>query len=345
MHSDADIAATLSAAFVAGAFEIDGLVARGSTLFGRRWRWLRPLARRVCKAFGGGPRPRQIAVARFLLADRVLLRACEKYDLELKQLVAAPATMSPVTAAASWNVPAIRTAGELADWLGTTLGELDWFADRRSWEAKRNAGRLRHYHYRVLAKRFGSIRLIEAPKPRLKEIQRHILDGILERIPLHDAAHGFRLGRSIRTFAAPHVGRRVVLRIDLADFFPTIRVARIQALFRTIGYPDGVAQLLAGLYSNEPALEREQSGLRSTEGYADELPSTWREQSESRRPCGLPRTSARQSFLCRDDQSGAGPAAARIVRADRVVACCSIRSTAKSYEFLPRFVAAAAGAG
>ena len=255
MRSDADIAATLSAAFVAGTFEIDGLVDRGSTLFGRRWRWLRPLAGRLCKAFGGGPRPRQVAVARFLQADRGFSRARETYDLELKQLVAAPATMSPVVAAATWNVPAIRTARELAAWLGIALGELDWFADRRSWEAKRNAGRLRHYHYRPLAKRFGQIRLIEAPKPRLKEIQRRILDGILDRVPLHEAAHGFRLGRSIRSFAAPHVGRRVVLRVDLADFFPSIRVAQIQALFRTIGYPDGVAQLLAGLCSNSTPVE------------------------------------------------------------------------------------------
>jgi retron-type reverse transcriptase len=40
------------------------------------------------------------------------------------------------------------------------------------------------------------------------------------------------------------------LKIDLHDFFPSIRLARIQALFRTIGYPEEVADLLAGLCTN-----------------------------------------------------------------------------------------------
>jgi hypothetical protein len=138
----------------------------------------------------------------------------------------------------------------LANWLGIDVGEIDWFADTRSFEYKRNRGRLRHYHYRPLMKRFGQVRLIESPKPRLKQMQRRILTGILDHIPPHSAAHGFRRGRSIATFAAPHVDKRIVLRIDLQDFFPSIRLARVQALFRTIGYPENVANLLAGLCTN-----------------------------------------------------------------------------------------------
>jgi RNA-directed DNA polymerase len=109
---------------------------------------------------------------------------------------------------------------------------------------------LRHYHYRVLAKLSGSIRLIEAPKPRLKELQRQILSQILEKIPPHSAAHGFRKGRSIKTFIAPHVGQRVILRMDLKDFFPSISGPRIQAFFRTVGYPEPVADLLGGICTN-----------------------------------------------------------------------------------------------
>jgi len=102
----------------------------------------------------------------------------------------------------------------------------------------------------VLAKEGGSIRLIEAPKTRLKDMQRKILAGILELIPLHDAAHGFRKGRSIKTFAAPHVGWRIVLRMDLQDFFPSLRGGRVQAFFRTAGYPEPVADLLGGICTN-----------------------------------------------------------------------------------------------
>jgi hypothetical protein len=102
----------------------------------------------------------------------------------------------------------------------------------------------------VLSKRGGNIRLIEAPKARLKKLQRQILTEILERIPPHPCVHGFLKGRSIRTFAAPHVGRRVVLRMDLSDFFPTFAAARIQTLFRTMGYPEPVADLLGGICTN-----------------------------------------------------------------------------------------------
>jgi hypothetical protein len=111
-------------------------------------------------------------------------------------------------------------------------------------------GKLGHYHYRVLAKTSGGVRLIEAPKGRLKEMQRRILSGILEQVPAHEAVHGFVKGRSIKTFAAPHVGRRVVLRMDLRDFFPTFRAARVAAFFRTMGYPEMVAARLAGICTN-----------------------------------------------------------------------------------------------
>jgi RNA-directed DNA polymerase len=89
----------------------------------------------------------------------------------------------------------------------------------------------------VLAKATGSIRLIETPKPRLKDLQRRILSAILDRIPSHPAVHGFVKGRSIQSFAAPHAGQRVVLRMDLENFFPTFPGARVQSFFRTDRLP------------------------------------------------------------------------------------------------------------
>jgi hypothetical protein len=158
--------------------------------------------------------------------------------------------MRPTTQAAAWVLPPIRSVSELAAWFGVSLRALAWFADMRSWEAKRSWGALRHYHYRIESKRFGQIRLIEAPKSRLKIIQRRILAELLEPIPLHESTHGFRRGRSIKSFTAPHVGQTAVLKIDLQDFFPSIAAARVQALFRTVGYPEPVADALAGLCSN-----------------------------------------------------------------------------------------------
>jgi hypothetical protein len=39
----------------------------------------------------------------------------------------------------------------------------------------------------------------------------------------------------------------MLLRVDLADFFPRITGARVQAVFRTLGYPEAVADLLGGI--------------------------------------------------------------------------------------------------
>ncbi|HEY2841797.1 MAG TPA: reverse transcriptase family protein [Pirellulales bacterium] len=255
MHSKATIARAFASAFLAGEFEVDAIVDRGVQLLGQKWTWLRPLASRLCVAFEAGPRPRRITVVKFLLEDVGFQRAYQKYELRLPGRLATRGTMNPIVGAASWNVPPIQTAGKLAEWLGITVGELEWFADCKQLEYKRNQGRLRHYHYRTLAKRFGQVRLIEAPKPRLKEIQRRVLTGVIERIPVHAAAHGFRRGRSIKTFATPHVGQAVVARLDLQDFFPSISAARIQALFRTVGYPDAVATQLTGICTNAAPLD------------------------------------------------------------------------------------------
>src|SRR4029079_4105347 len=69
-------------------------------------------------------------------------------------------------------------------------------------------------------------------------------------VPVHAAAHGFRQGKSCRTYVEPHIGREVVLRVDLKDFFPSIPARRVHALFSTLGYPEAVARMLTGLCTN-----------------------------------------------------------------------------------------------
>jgi hypothetical protein len=147
----------------------------------------------------------------------------------------------------SWSVPPLTTPAALAEFLGLEPGELGWFADAQGRNLRQGEGPLGNYRHAWRPKASGSARLIESPKPRLKDIQRRLLDEVLAPIPPHDAAHGFRAGRSVRTFAGPHAGRRVVLKMDLRDFFPSVTSARVVAVFLTAGYPEPVARLLAGL--------------------------------------------------------------------------------------------------
>jgi len=246
---------TIARSLMAGEANADAVEARLAAAMGwadtaKTRRRLRPLARRYAAWVQGRLRPRLAEIAAFLRQDRglqALLRAHPE-QWKSKTLLTEPAVMQPAAVAAGWGVPAICSVGELAAWLHLNAGELEWFADLKGLTARRwSSTELGHYHYRVLAKASGGVRLIEAPKERLKEIQRQIRMRILDAVPAHEAAHGFVRGRSIKTFVAPHVGRRVVLRMDLREFFPSFAGARIQALFRLMGYPEPVADRLGGL--------------------------------------------------------------------------------------------------
>ena len=107
--------------------------------------------------------------------------------------------------------------------------------------------RARHYRYAWIPKPRGGYRLLEAPKPRLRAVQRDLLDGILGRIPPHDAAFGVRAGRSVVDFAARHAGRETVIRLDLTAFFTSVFAPRVAGILRTAGYPDRVSRTIAAL--------------------------------------------------------------------------------------------------
>jgi hypothetical protein len=212
----------LARCFLAEEPGVEGILARATSMLGKRHRWLKPLALRYVETFGGQTRPRRNDVIRFL--------ADERWKFSVQRWITADAKMQPVLAAEAWGVPPLETVEALTEWLHLDPGQPEWFADLRGIGT-------RHYYYRLLTKADGGARLIEAPKSGLKHLQRRILSQILERILPHPAVHGFIKRRSIKTFAAPHTAQRVVLRMDLKDFFPSFRAARIQAFFRPSAIP------------------------------------------------------------------------------------------------------------
>ncbi len=241
----------LATAFRAGAWSVEALVESGARALARRERWLRPLVGRLLLTFPERPAAADALLA-FLGEDRKYLVHARNFLSRPKRILAGAApAMSPAAGApSSWAVPPLRTTTALADWLGLPVCQLDWFADCQGREADAPAGPLRHYTYHWLPGKHGKRRLLERPKARLKAIQRKLLRELLDLVPPHEAAHGYRRGRSVLTYAAPHAGQRIVLRFDLKDFFPSVRAARVHALFRSAGYPLGVARALTGLCTN-----------------------------------------------------------------------------------------------
>lgn len=213
-------------------------------------RWPQALMYRILREFPFGPPPKQSLLEGFLAVDSGVRRAIKTHGYKRRAMVL-PVPVSPrFDAVREWGLPQIRSSGQLAAFCGLTVPRLRWLADVDGLEWRAESSRLRNYRYKRVCKRTGGTRLLESPKPRLKEVQRLVLDEILYRIPSHDAAHGFCPGRSIETFVEGHVGQQVVMRIDLRQFFPSIDAKRVQAIFRSVGYPFSVSRVLAGLCTN-----------------------------------------------------------------------------------------------
>ena len=210
----------------------------------RAERRLLALARRSVRWTAIRPQPRLKFLLRLLHEDKLFREVVDRHPLRLPLLQLAP-RMRALEGAP--GLPVIETVRGLADWLQLDPEHLLWFADLRDWNGAAERSPLRHYHVRLLPKSSGGVRVVESPKARLRALQRQILRDLLEGVPLHSAVHGFRKGRSIVSFAAPHAGQHAVLRLDLGDFFPSITGPRVQALFRALGYPEAVADLLGGL--------------------------------------------------------------------------------------------------
>ncbi|MDJ0975046.1 MAG: reverse transcriptase family protein [Planctomycetota bacterium] len=100
------------------------------------------------------------------------------------------------------------------------------------------------YERREIPKRRGGKRVLHVPDERTKGIQRAILRRLLARLKAHPAAMAFEKGRSIVHNALPHVGRPVIARLDLVEFFPNTSAERIDAYFRRIGWDADAAALL-----------------------------------------------------------------------------------------------------
>lgn len=260
-----DIAHGLALALVAGEWTIESLCERGRSALGQKPGWLKSLARRVLARFPDRP-PDPETLEEVLWGDDQLWDALARSGppATIRRWFTPEPTMAPVDGPpAGFMVPPITTQAELATRLEISGAELEWFADLRQLNARARE-RLRHYAYRWVPKRSVGHRLLETPKRRIKAIHRRLLGEVLAAIPPSPEAHGFVGGRSVHSFVAPHVGKRVVIRLDLQNFFTAVTRSRIAAVFRRVGYPRSVASRLASLCTTAPPEEVLQRCPRSS---------------------------------------------------------------------------------
>lgn len=140
-----------------------------------------------------------------------------------------------------YGLPVWKTEGDVAAALGISLKQLQFYSIHR------DRDRFFHYVRFAIPKRSGGHRVIMAPKRRLKALQRRLLELLASKLPVSDHAHGFRTGRGTRSNAEPHVGQRMVVRVDLKNFFPSVTFGRVRGYLIALGYGYPVATSLACL--------------------------------------------------------------------------------------------------
>lgn len=148
--------------------------------------------------------------------------------------------------AAENELPPLDTPQQLAEALSLSVGHLRWLAYHRE------AATRIHYYRFTIPKRDGSERPIWAPMKKLKAAQRWILRNIVEKLLVHGAVHGFLAGRSTLTNATRHTDAKIVVKMDIKSFFPTVTLPRVKGVFRKAGYREQIATLLALLCTESP---------------------------------------------------------------------------------------------
>jgi RNA-directed DNA polymerase len=111
--------------------------------------------------------------------------------------------------------------------------------------------RARAYTKTVLKKSNGGERQIHSVHGPLKYLQKKLLVELQGRESLAPTgfAHGFVPGRSITTNASHHVRKKLLIKVDIKDFFPSINFPRVRGMFQAFPFKYGpdAANALASL--------------------------------------------------------------------------------------------------
>lgn len=121
------------------------------------------------------------------------------------------------------------------------------------------------YETFTVPKKTGGVRIISAPYPELKLLQRRLSDGLQscwdeinsEKKITKPISHGFRRRSSILTNASVHRGRRFVFNVDIKDFFDSINFGRVYGFFiknNDFALSESVAKILAAISCHDGKL-------------------------------------------------------------------------------------------
>lgn len=113
----------------------------------------------------------------------------------------------------------------------------------------------RSYIIRKIPKKNGEFRVISEPRPKLKTQQKTILEWLMARgVAPSQYSHAFIKNRSILTNARLHVGKRVIIRVDIKDFFGSITKVQVASALTKEGLSDDDAKRIADICTLDECL-------------------------------------------------------------------------------------------
>lgn len=248
-HTRTLTARALARAMLAGPQDEPGLTARMAVCLEARPPWLARLAKAMARVPGEVWRRLDVqTLGERVEAFRGFTHAWSRGPRPVVRHYLLASPEDPLPAPEGLDRPHWPTVGALARGLGLTPAGLWRLTLPTDWQRRRPLAQ-QHYRQALVPKRGDAAgwRLLEVPEPHLRAVQRRLLSQLLNGLPPHEAAFGFTPGRSVVQHAAHHAGQPRVLRLDLSDFFATVRAARVHALFKTLGYSTAVARALTAL--------------------------------------------------------------------------------------------------
>ena len=113
----------------------------------------------------------------------------------------------------------------------------------------------KHYRKAKLPKKSGGFRNLSVPDEVLKSIQKRIAEVLLIHMPISRYAKAYRFGSSTLRNAKHHVGKQVVLKLDILHFFDSIRYSTVKdKVFPEEIYAEPLRILLTMLCYHKDAL-------------------------------------------------------------------------------------------
>ncbi len=97
---------------------------------------------------------------------------------------------------------------------------------RTLYRVSNNIGK--HYREKKIPKSDGTMRSLSVPDEILKKVQRAIAEKLLAYEPVSIYAKAYRIGGSVKSNAAVHVGKEKMLKLDIYHFFDSISYSRVK---------------------------------------------------------------------------------------------------------------------